>query len=200
MPSPQSQRGTVGRSLLSAVHSRLPAALSSSPQLLHSKVSPRSNRMEYHALVSFLTASLTNTIAPRLPPVPGTFPFTKIRPRSLSTRMTTRLSSVRCLPPIRPAILVPGQTRPGSWCWPVAPPERCEIDTPWLAARPPKPHRFITPWYPFPTLRKSEQSSLGSAEDPNLFAVTSTYCPGTKCIADNFVPEPFRTEYQPGQK
>src|SRR5258706_2854539 len=109
--------------------------------------------------------------------------------------MTTRLSSVRCLPPIRPAIFVPGQTRPGSWCWPVEPPERCETDVPWVAARPPNPHRFMTPWNPLPTLRKSEQRSLGCEEDPNLVAVTSTYCPGTKCIADNFVPESIRTEY-----
>lgn len=44
-----------------------------------------------------------------------------------------------------------------TWCWPVEPEERWDIDTPWLAARPWKPHRFIPPWKPFPILWKNEQ-------------------------------------------
>ena len=44
-----------------------------------------------------------------------------------------------------------------TWCWPVEPEERWDIDTPWLAARPWKPHRFIPPWKPFPILWGNEQ-------------------------------------------
>lgn len=57
--------------------------------------------------------------------------------------------SVRRLPPMRPAIGVPGHTLPGSWHCPVEPRSRCALLVPWLAGPPAKPKRFMTPWKPF---------------------------------------------------
>ncbi len=39
---------------------------------------------------------------------------------------------------------------PGSWRWPVEPCERCDTDTPWVASRPRKLWRFMTPAKPLP--------------------------------------------------
>ena len=55
---------------------------------------------------------------------------------------------------------------------PVDPALRCEIDTPWLARRPEKLCRFITPAKPLPL----------------LVPITSTYWPGTKCAAESWAP------------
>ncbi len=52
--------------------------------------------------------------------------------------------------PMWPAIFLPLNTLPGSWHWPVEPCERCEIDTPCDARRPPKLCRFIAPAKPLP--------------------------------------------------
>mmetsp|Transcript_32353 Transcript_32353/g.76105 ORF Transcript_32353/g.76105 Transcript_32353/m.76105 type:complete len:212 (-) Transcript_32353:241-876(-) len=68
---------------------------------------------------------------------------------------------------MRPAIFFPLKTFPGSWHWPVDPSARWLREVPWLAGIPRKPCRFIAPWKPFPL------------EMPE----TSTFCPGTKCLA-----------------
>ena len=97
----------------------------------------------------FLIESLTRT---KLPGGPGSAPFKKMRLSEVSTRITRRFCCVRRRLPMCPAIFLPGKTRPGSWCCPVLPPERCEMETPCDARRPLNPHLFMTPWKPFPTL------------------------------------------------
>src|SRR5262249_43063996 len=110
---------------------------------------------------AFLTASRT-VIQPPL--APGTAPSTRIRPRSTSVWTTLRLRVVTRSTPIWPGIFLFLNVRPGSWRPPVDPIERCEIDTPWEARRPPKFQRFMPPAKPLPI------------EVP----VTSTNCPTTK--------------------
>ena len=63
---------------------------------------------------------------------------------------TSAQHSVRVAPPMRPAILRPGQTLPGSWQPPMEPPALCARLLPCEAGCPAKPQRFITPWKPFP--------------------------------------------------
>ncbi len=78
--------------------------------------------------------------------------------------------------PIWPAIFLPLNTLPGSWRWPVEPCERCDTETPWVARRPLKFHRFIAPAKPLPTVRPD----------------TSTFCPATKWSAVNSAPTSIR--------
>ena len=51
---------------------------------------------------------------------------------------------------MRPAIRTPLKTRPGVAQAPIEPGERCLRSTPWLARRPWKPCRFMTPAKPLP--------------------------------------------------
>ena len=83
-----------------------------------------------------------------VPSVPGTAPFTRIRPRSTSTRQTVRLRVVTVSWPRWPAIFLPLKVLPGSWRWPVEPCARCETETPWVARMPPKFQRFMAPGSP----------------------------------------------------
>ncbi len=62
-------------------------------------------------------------------------------------------SSVTAAPPERPAIFLPGQTRPGVVPAPMEPGARIRSDWPWVAGPPEKPQRFITPVKPLPLLR-----------------------------------------------
>jgi len=39
-----------------------------------------------------------------------------------------------------------------TWCWPVEPCDRWEMEVPWVALRPLKLCRFMTPWKPLPIL------------------------------------------------
>src|SRR5262249_20098263 len=85
----------------------------------------------------FFTASRT-VIQPPL--APGTGPSTRMIPRSTSVCITLRLSWVTRSTPRWPGIFLFLKVLPGSWRPPVEPIERCEMDTPWLARRPPKFH------------------------------------------------------------
>src|SRR5690606_17341056 len=114
-----------------------------------------------HAGASFRTAERTSTSEPR---GPGSAPLISSRSFSGSTACTVRFCAVYRTPPIRPAIRVPLNTRPGVAQPPIAPGERCLRSTPCEARRPWKPCRFITPAKPLPL----------------VFPVTSTYWPGTK--------------------
>src|SRR6185503_2136215 len=96
------------------------------------------------------TASRTST---QLLSGPGTAPLIRMRPRSASVRTTSRFWVVTRSTPKWPAIFLPLNTRPGSWRWPVEPCERWDTETPWLASRPPKFQRFITPAKPLPWVR-----------------------------------------------
>src|SRR5690606_3787101 len=51
------------------------------------------------------------------PGAPGTAPLTAIRPRSASTRTTSRFCVLWRTAPMWPAIFLPGNTRPGLWRW-----------------------------------------------------------------------------------
>src|SRR6201987_1866747 len=112
----------------------------------------------------FFTASRT-LIQPPLEP--GTAPSTRIRPRSTSVCTTRRLSVVMRSTPMWQGIFFFSQVLRGSERPRVEPIERCEIDTPWVARRPPKFQRFMPPANPLPT------------EVP----VTSTNWPTTKWAA-----------------
>ena len=95
----------------------------------------------------FFTASRT-VIQPPL--APGTAPSTRMRPRSTSVCTTLRLSVVTRSTPMWPGIFLFLKVLPGSCRPPVEPIERCEIDTPCEARRPPKFHRFMPPAKPLP--------------------------------------------------
>src|SRR6266508_1417886 len=114
---------------------------------------------------SFPTTAFTALRMSTSPPLgPGTAPFTSSRLRSGSAWTTSRLRVVTRSPPMRPAILVPLNTREGVAQAPMAPGERCLRSTPWLAFRPLKPWRFMTPAKPLPLLT----------------AVTSTFSPASR--------------------
>src|SRR5690606_11704465 len=84
------------------------------------------------------------------PGAPGTAPRTAIRPRSASTRTTSRFCVLCCSAPMWPAIFLPGNTRPGVWRWPIEPGERCDSELPWVASPMVKLWRLIVPWKPLP--------------------------------------------------
>src|SRR5262249_243297 len=72
------------------------------------------------------------------PFTPGTAPSTRISPFSTSVRTTRRFWVVTRSTPIWPAIFLFLKVLPGSWRPPVEPSERCEIETPCEARKPPK--------------------------------------------------------------
>src|SRR5581483_610883 len=113
---------------------------------------------------SFLAALRTSTTRPA---GPGTAPLISSRPRSASTEWTLSDCTVVRMPPIRPAIRTPLNTRPGVAQAPMEPGERCLRWVPCAAPRPRKPCRFMTPAVPLPLLRP----------------VTSTYWPAAKVSA-----------------
>ena len=80
---------------------------------------------------------------------PGTEPLTSSRFRSASTLWTVRPSWVTRLPPIRPAIFMPLNTREGVAEAPIEPGARtlCE---PWPRGPLEKLWRLIVPWKPLP--------------------------------------------------
>src|SRR5690606_32642081 len=103
-----------------------------------------------HAATAFRTAERTSTSDPR---GPGSAPLISSRSFSGSTACTVRFCTVKRTPPMRPAIRVPLNTRPGVAQPPIAPGERCLRSTPCDANRPWKPWRFITPVKPLPLVR-----------------------------------------------
>src|SRR5690606_20555491 len=94
-----------------------------------------------------LTDGVTMTSCPL---GPGIDPLTSSRLRSVSMRTTSRFCWVAGLAPMCPAIFLPGNTRPGSWFWPIEPGLRCALELPWVARPPPKPCRLMTPANPRP--------------------------------------------------
>src|SRR5690606_19352300 len=111
-------------------------------------------------LAAPLTASRTRTSAPL---GPGTDPFTSSSSRSASAWTTVRLRVVVLRRPAWPAIRVPGKTRDGVAQAPMAPGARWTRWAPWLAPRPRKPWRFITPLKPLPLL--TDVTSTSSPEE-----------------------------------
>src|SRR5690606_4634906 len=100
-----------------------------------------------HCQFSPFTAVRTSTS----PPLgPGTAPFTRMRPFSASIPCTLRFCTVLRALPIRPAIRMPLNTRPGVAQPPIAPGLRCTLCAPCEAFRPAKPCRFMTPAKPLP--------------------------------------------------
>ena len=100
---------------------------------------------------------------------PGTEPFTSSRFCSGSTAWITRPTWVTRLPPIRPAILIPLNTREGVAEAPIEPGARtlCE---PWLFGPRLKLWRLIVPWKPLPipipeTLTFSPASNASTVTD-----------------------------------
>src|SRR5690606_32216935 len=84
------------------------------------------------------------------PGAPGTAPLTAIRPRSASTRTTSRFCVLWRTGPMWPAIFLPGNTRPGVWRWPIEPGARCDSELPCVASPMLKFQRFTVPWKPLP--------------------------------------------------
>src|SRR5690606_7435819 len=84
------------------------------------------------------------------PGAPGTAPLMAIRPRSASTRTTSRFCVVWRTAPMWPAIFLPGYTRPGVCRWPSEPGARCDSELPWVASPMLKFQRFTVPWKPLP--------------------------------------------------
>src|SRR5690606_16107845 len=84
------------------------------------------------------------------PGAPGTAPRTAIRPRSASTRTTSRFCVLCTSAPMWPDIFLPGNTRPGVCRWPIEPGERCDSELPWVASPMVKLWRLIVPWKPLP--------------------------------------------------
>src|SRR5690606_9297521 len=95
-----------------------------------------------HAPAPPFTALRTNT---RLPLGPGTAPLISSRPSSAFTSCTVRPCVVTRWWPIRPAIRMPLNTRPGVAQPPIEPGARWVAWLPWLAPWPAKPWRFMTP-------------------------------------------------------
>ena len=87
-----------------------------------------------------------------VPRGPGTAPLTRIRPFSASTEWTVRFWVVIVSLPIRPAIRMPLNTRPGVAQPPIEPGLRWLRCEPWEALTPWKPCRFMTPAKPLPLL------------------------------------------------
>src|SRR5688572_575959 len=103
-----------------------------------------------------------------MPPLgPGMAPLMSSSPRSVSTAWTVRFWVVVRAWPIRPAILMPLNTRPGVDAPPMEPGLRWLRCEPWDALTPWKPWRFITPAVPLPL----------------LVATTSTICPDSNSSA-----------------
>ena len=67
--------------------------------------------------------------------------------------------------PIRPAIRMPLNTRPGVEQPPMEPGDRCLRCTPWPAPRPSKPWRFMTPAVPLPLLVPVTSTQDAGVED-----------------------------------
>src|ERR1022692_1702988 len=116
-----------------------------------------------------LAALRTSTTRPR---GPGTAPLIRSSPRSASTACTVRDCTVVRIPPIRPAIRTPLNTRPGVAQAPIEPGERCLRWVPCEEDRPLKPCRFMTPAKPLPLLLPVTSTCWPLA---NTSAVTS--CP-----------------------
>src|SRR5439155_6852722 len=109
-------------------------------------------------------------IRTRPPLGPGTAPLISSSPRSASTACTVSRGTVVLALPIRPAIFMPWNTRPGVAHPPMDPGDRCLRWVPWEAPRPLKPYRFITPAVPLPLLRPVTSTRSPA---PNVSAVSS---------------------------
>ena len=66
--------------------------------------------------------------------------------------------------PMRPAIRMPLNTRPGVAQPPIEPGERCLRWMPWEAPRPWKPWRFMTPAVPLPLLVPTTSTTCAGRE------------------------------------
>src|SRR6185312_7537124 len=125
-----------------------------------------------HQLSPLLMALRTMTSPPFRP---GMAPLISNTPCSASTLCTTRFCVVTRSLPIRPAIRVPLNTRPGVAQPPIEPGRRCTACAPWLAPWPLKPWRFMVPAKPLPW----------------LVPVTSTNAPSLKISAVNSWPTSY---------
>src|SRR5215204_4905813 len=138
-----------------------------------------------HAESPFLTALRSTT---RPPLAPGIAPLIRIKPRSASTAWTARFCNVTRCTPIRPAIRRPLNTRPGVAQPPIEPGARCLRCTPWLARRPPKPCRFMTPAVPLPLLTPVASTTSFAANRsavsswPRVYSLASAVRISTRCL------------------
>src|SRR5581483_5475066 len=103
---------------------------------------------------------------------PGTAPLSASKLRSGSTCITSRFCTVMRSPPMRPAMRMPLNTRPGVVPLPTEPGAPWRSDWPWVLGPPRKPWRFTTPAKPCPF------------EVP----VTSTSSPGVSMLTSILVP------------
>ena len=76
--------------------------------------------------------------------------------------------------PMRPAMRRPLKTRPGVAQPPMEPGERCLRWVPWLAPRPLKPWRFMTPAVPLPLLVPTTSTSAPAANTSALISWPSS--------------------------
>ena len=107
------------------------------------------------------------------PSAPGTQPLTSSRPRSLSTRTTGSVCTVRVTLPYWPAMRLPGNTRPGSCAIEIEPGVLCERELPCDARFELKLWRVITPVKPRPLVVPVTSTSW-----PTANVSTPTTSPG----------------------
>src|SRR5699024_7572040 len=100
-----------------------------------------------HACAPHFTADRTTT---RPPLRPGMAPLMRRTPASASTSWTLRFMVVTRSLPMRPAMDLPLNTRPGVAAPPMRPGLRCTACVPCEAPCPPKPWRFMVPAKPWP--------------------------------------------------
>src|SRR6476620_8759404 len=85
------------------------------------------DEIEVHRYAPFFAGVLAEGRTTMWPPsAPGTAPLPSSRPRSLSTRITGSVCTVRVTLPYWPAIRLPGNTRPGSCAIEIEPGVLCE--------------------------------------------------------------------------
>src|SRR5690606_6859889 len=107
----------------------------------------------HQAAPSLLAERFTALRSSTTPPVgPGTAPRTRMTSWSVSALTTSRFRVVTLVPPVRPAMRTPLNTRAGVAHWPVEPGLRCTRCAPCEAPWPLKPWRFMAPAKPLPLL------------------------------------------------